>query len=56
MDAFLQVVGGIDWKVGVMCALGAALLIARGARISAEGRAAERDRKIERMMPPKRGR
>ncbi len=56
MDAILRIVGGLDWSVGVLAALGAALLIARGARIRSESRTAERARKVRDLQPARRGR
>ncbi|MBL8589865.1 MAG: hypothetical protein JNK46_15135 [Methylobacteriaceae bacterium] len=56
MDALRNWILNLDWSIGVLAALGAALLIARGARIRASDRAAERDRKMQRVMPPPRGR
>lgn len=56
MDAIWNIVGGLDWSVGVLAALGAALLIARDARIRSESRAAERERKVRDLQPARRGR
>lgn len=56
MDAILRIVADLDWSVGVLAALGAALLIARGARIRSESRAAERELKVRDLQPARRGR